>query len=162
MTNYGFERALAARGIGFVRARVGDRYVHQQLLAHDAVLGGEASGHILCLDRASTGDGIVSALQVLEVLQRRGMSLQQALAGLHKVPQKTVNIRFDAGHKPAEADSVKAALQIAQRAVQGHGRAFLRPSGTEPVVRVTVEADDAALMENTLAALADAVRVAAL
>jgi phosphoglucosamine mutase len=161
MTNYGFERALAARGIGFVRAKVGDRYVHQQLLAHDAVLGGEASGHILCLDRASTGDGIVSALQVLEVLQRRGMSLQQALAGLHKVPQKTVNVRFDAGRKPAEADSVKAALQVAQRAVEGRGRAFLRPSGTEPVVRVTVEADDAALMEATLAALADAVRAAA-
>ena len=161
MTNYGFERALAARGIGFVRAKVGDRYVHQQLLAHDAVLGGEASGHILCLDRASTGDGIVSALQVLEVLQRRGMSLQQALAGLHKVPQKTVNVRFDAGRKPAEADSVKAALQVAQRAVEGRGRAFLRPSGTESVVRVTVEADDAALMEATLAALADAVRAAA-
>ena len=161
MTNYGFERALGERGIGFVRAKVGDRYVHQQLLANDGVLGGEASGHILCLDRASTGDGIVSALQVLEVLQRRGISLAQALEGLHKVPQKTVNVRFEAGHKPAEADSVKAALLEAQRAVEGRGRAFLRPSGTEPVVRVTVEADDAALVESTLAALADAVRAAA-
>ena len=161
MTNFGFERALAARGIAFVRAKVGDRYVHQQLLAHDGVLGGEASGHILCLDRASTGDGIVSALQVLEVLRRRGMRLADALRDLRKVPQKTVNVRFAAGSRPAEAASVQAALAQAQRAVEGRGRAFLRPSGTEPVVRVTVEADDAALVESTLAALADAVRAAA-
>ena len=161
MTNYGFERALAERGIGFIRAKVGDRYVHQQLLANDGVLGGEASGHILCLDRANTGDGIVSALQVLEVLQRRGISLAQALDGLVKVPQKTVNVRYAGASKPAEADSVQAALADAQRAVQGRGRAFLRPSGTEPVVRVTVEADDPGLVEQTLARLSDAVRVAA-
>jgi phosphoglucosamine mutase len=161
MSNYGFERALGERGIGFVRAKVGDRYVHQQLLANDAVLGGEASGHLLCLDRASTGDGIVSALQVLEVLQRRGIGLAQALEGLHKVPQKTINVRYAGGGKPAEADSVQAALARAQREVEGRGRAFLRASGTEPVVRVTVEADDAALVEATLATLADAVRAAA-
>ncbi len=161
MTNFGFEQALAARGIAFVRAKVGDRYVHQQLLANGGVLGGEASGHILCLDRASTGDGIVSALQVLEVLQRRSIGLADALKGLRKVPQKTVNVRFAAGSKPAEAASVQAALAQAQRAVEGRGRAFLRPSGTEPVVRVTVEADDAALVESTLSALADAVRAAA-
>ncbi|WP_147652430.1 phosphoglucosamine mutase [Vulcaniibacterium gelatinicum] len=162
MSNYGLERALAGRGIGFVRARVGDRYVHQQLLAHDGVLGGETSGHLLCLDRASTGDGIVSALQVLEVLRRRGVTLRQALAGLHKLPQKTVNVRCAVGAaKPAEAASVQAALAEAQRAVEGRGRAFLRPSGTEPVVRVTVEADDEALMQRTLDALAEAVRAAA-
>ncbi len=161
MTNYGFERALGARGIGFVRATVGDRYVHQQLLAHDGVLGGEASGHILCLDRASTGDGIVSALQVLEVLGRRGIGLGTALAGLRKVPQQTVNVRYEAGRKPAEADSVRVALQAAEQAVAGRGRAFLRASGTEPVVRVTVEADDPALVEATLQALSDAVRAAA-
>lgn len=162
MSNYGLERALAGRGIGFVRARVGDRYVHQQLLAHDGVLGGETSGHLLCLDRTSTGDGIVSALQVLEVLRRRGVTLRQALAGLHKLPQKTVNVRCAVGAaKPAEAASVQAALAEAQRAVEGRGRAFLRPSGTEPVVRVTVEADDEALMQHTLDALAEAVRAAA-
>ena len=158
MTNYGFERALGERGIGFVRAKVGDRYVHQALLQHDGVLGGEASGHLLCLDRASTGDGIVSALQVLEVLRRRGISLREALAGMRRVPQKTINVRYDGGAKPAEAASVQAALADAQAAVAGRGRAFLRPSGTEPVVRVTVEADDAALMQSTLDALADAVR----
>jgi phosphoglucosamine mutase len=161
MSNYGFERALGEQGIGFVRARVGDRYVHQQLLAHDGVLGGEASGHILCLDRASTGDGIVSALQVLEVLQRRGIGLAQALDGLRKVPQKTVNVRYQGECKPAEAPGVQAALAEAQRAVDGRGRAFLRPSGTEPVVRVTVEADDAALVDATVEALAAAVRAAA-
>ncbi len=161
MTNYGFERALAERGIEFVRARVGDRYVHQALLQHDGVLGGEASGHLLCLDRASTGDGIVSALQVLEVLRRRGISLSEALAGLAKVPQKTVNVRCNGGGKPVEAASVQVALATAQAAVLGRGRAFLRPSGTEPVVRVTVEADDAALMQSTLDTLAAAVRAAA-
>ena len=161
MTNYGFEQAMAKLGIGFIRAKVGDRYVHQQLLANDGVLGGEASGQLLGLDRASTGDGIVSALQVLEVLQRRGIGLQEALVGLHKVPQKTINVRYQGSSKPAEADSVQAALADALRAVVGRGRAFLRPSGTEPVVRVTVEADDAALVDATLETLAAAVRNAA-
>ncbi|SHE60741.1 phosphoglucosamine mutase [Thermomonas hydrothermalis] len=160
MSNYGLEQALTARGIGFVRARVGDRYVHQQLLAHGGVLGGETSGHILCLDRASTGDGIISALQVLEVLQRRGITLAEAVQGLRKLPQKTVNVKIAPGTRPAEAASVQAALAEAQRAVAGRGRAFLRPSGTEPVVRVTVEADDPALVDRTLQALAEAVRAA--
>ncbi len=161
MTNYGLERAFAERGIEFLRTKVGDRYVHQALLERAGVLGGETSGHLLCLDRVSSGDGIISALQVLEVLRRRGLSLQQILAGFGKVPQKTVNVKVAAGSKPAEADSVKAALAEAQAAVQGRGRAFLRPSGTEPVVRVTVEADDAVLMQQTLDRLADAVRAAA-
>jgi phosphoglucosamine mutase len=161
MTNYALERAFAERGIDFIRAKVGDRYVHQQLVGNGGVLGGEASGHLLCLDRSNTGDGIVSALQVLEVLQRRGVSLREALEGFRKVPQKTVNVRFAAGSKPVEADSVKAALAQAEQAVAGRGRAFLRPSGTEPVVRVTVEADDAALMQATLDKLAAAVGAAA-
>jgi phosphoglucosamine mutase len=161
MTNYALERAFAERGIDFIRAKVGDRYVHQQLVGNGGVLGGEASGHLLCLDRSNTGDGIVSALQVLEVLQRRGVSLREALEGFRKVPQKTVNVRFAAGSKPVEAESVKAALAQAEQAVAGRGRAFLRPSGTEPVVRVTVEADDAALMQATLDKLAAAVGAAA-
>ena len=161
MTNYGLERAFAERGIGFIRSKVGDRYVHQQLVANDGVLGGETSGHLLCLDSASTGDGIISALQVLEVLKRRKLTLRQALAGLVKVPQKTVNVRYEGDARPAEAPAVQAALADAQRAVQGRGRAFLRPSGTEPVVRVTVEADDDTLMQGTLDTLAGAVRAAA-
>ncbi|WP_297831093.1 phosphoglucosamine mutase [Thermomonas sp.] len=161
MSNFGFEQALAARGIPFLRANVGDRHVHQMLLANDGMLGGEASGHILCLDRANTGDGIVSALQVLEVLQRRGLTLSEALADLHKVPQKTVNVRCAGASAAVSTAEVQAALAQAQQAVVGRGRAFLRPSGTEPVVRVTVEADDAALVDATLATLADAVRAVA-
>ncbi|TDK32719.1 phosphoglucosamine mutase [Luteimonas terrae] len=161
MSNYGLERAFGDAGIGFQRAKVGDRYVHQMLLEHDGNLGGETSGHLLCLDRATTGDGIISALQVLEVLRRRGISLQEALHGLAKVPQQTVNVRYEGASKPVEAPAVQAALAQAQAAVRGRGRAFLRPSGTEPVVRVTVEADDATLMQNTLDSLAGAVRAAA-
>jgi phosphoglucosamine mutase len=161
MTNYGFERALGELGIGFLRAKVGDRHVHQLLLANGGMLGGEASGHLLCLDRTSTGDGIVSALQVLEVLKRRGIGLAEALQGLYKVPQKTINVRYAGTGKPAEAASVQEALALAQASVEGRGRAFLRASGTEPVVRVTVEADDAALVDATLQSLSDAVRAAA-
>jgi phosphoglucosamine mutase len=162
MTNYGLEQALERLGIAFVRANVGDRYVHQALVEGNGVLGGEASGHILCLDRASTGDAIVSALQVLEVLGRNGISLRQALEGLANVPQKTINVRLESGAREVvRSEPVQAALAVAQAAVAGRGRAFLRPSGTEPVVRVTVEADEAGLMAATLEALADAVRSAA-
>ena len=163
MTNYGLEKALAQAGIPFQRARVGDRYVHQALVENDGVLGGEASGHLLCLDRATTGDAIVSALQVLDVLRRSGRSLREALDGLSAVPQRTINVRLEGASAKAivEADGVRGALEGAQAAVQGRGRAFLRPSGTEPVVRVTVEADDALLMQDTLDRLAAAVREAA-
>ena len=161
MTNFGLEQAFGKAGIKFIRTQVGDRYVHKALVDGKGILGGEASGHLLCLDRTSTGDGIVSALQVLEVLSRTGQSLRQALAGLVMVPQKTINVRLTHGAKPAEAESVKTALVEAQAAVAGRGRAFLRPSGTEPVVRVTVEADDDALVQSTLDKLADAVRAAA-
>jgi phosphoglucosamine mutase len=163
MTNYGLEKALAGAGIPFQRAKVGDRYVHQALVEGGGVLGGEASGHLLCLDRATTGDAIVSALQVLDVLRRSDRSLRQALEGLVAVPQKTINVRLDGVSAKAtvESGNVREALRGAQAAVQGRGRAFLRPSGTEPVVRVTVEADDAALMQDTLDLLAAAVRQAA-
>ncbi|MGE8233700.1 MAG: phosphoglucosamine mutase [Stenotrophomonas sp.] len=162
MTNYGLEQALERLGIPFIRANVGDRYVHQALVEGNGVLGGEASGHILCLDRATTGDAIVSALQVLQVLGDAGVSLRQALQGLVMVPQKTINVRLETGAREVVASApVQAALAAAQAAVAGRGRAFLRPSGTEPVVRVTVEADEAGLMSATLEALAAAVRSAA-
>ncbi|MBS7457609.1 phosphoglucosamine mutase [Coralloluteibacterium stylophorae] len=161
MTNFGLEQAFAAEGIAFLRAQVGDRYVHRALVDNGGVLGGEASGHLLCLDRATTGDGIVSALQVLEVLRRRRTGLRGLLEGLRRYPQKTVNVRFAAGARPAEADGVQRELAAAQAELAGRGRAFIRPSGTEPVVRVTAEADDAALMEQVLERLATAVRQAA-
>ena len=164
MTNYGFEQALAALDIGFVRAKVGDRYVHQALVEGNAVLGGEASGHLLCLDRVTTGDAIVSALQVLEVLKRDGISLREAVSGLVMVPQRTVNVRVAAGASAkamVEDAGVLAALSQVRTALQGRGRAFLRPSGTEPVVRVTVEADEVTLMERSLEQLVAAVNAAA-
>lgn len=161
MTNYAMERALGERGIAFQRAKVGDRYVHQALVEGQGVLGGEASGHLLCLDRASTGDAIVSALQVLDVLRRSGLSLAQALAGYVPLPQKTVNVRIAPGAQPLQAASVGLARQQAEAALVGRGRLVLRPSGTEPLIRVTVEADDAALMQQVLDQLSEAVRDAA-
>jgi len=159
MSNYALERALAESGIDFVRSRVGDRYVHQALVENGGVLGGEASGHLLCLDRTSTGDAIISALQVLEVLGRHHLNLSQALAGMSWIPQKTLNIQLN-GRSPysvMQAAGVAHALAQAQRIIAGHGRAFLRPSGTEPVLRITVEADETALMQRTLAQLEAAV-----
>src|SRR3546814_1474503 len=126
MSNFVVGRALGEAVIGCSRAKVGDRHVHKALLEHGGNLGGEASGHLLCLDRASTGDGIVSVLQVLEVLHRRGIGRREALRGLQKVPQTTVNVRCSNGARPAEADSVKAALATEQAGVAGRGRAFLR------------------------------------
>lgn len=160
MTNYGLEMALAGRGIGFVRAQVGDRHVHQKLVEHGGVLGGETSGHILCLDRAGTGDGIVSALQVLEVLRDSGEGLAGLRRGFTKVPQKTVNIRLPDGARPLQDPAVVAVLAQADADLSGKGRAFMRASGTEPVVRVTVEAADAARMEHWIERLGEAVRSA--
>ena len=160
MTNYAMERSLGEAGIGFVRAKVGDRFVHQALLQGGGVLGSEASGHLLCLDRASTGDAIVSALQVLEVLRRTRQTLAQSQAGYRPLPQQTVNVRIASGSRPLEDASVQAARAEAEVALQGRGRLVLRPSGTEPVVRVTVEADDEALMTQVLDRLAAVVRAA--
>ncbi|MET4572802.1 phosphoglucosamine mutase [Stenotrophomonas rhizophila] len=163
MTNFGLEQALERLGLPFQRSNVGDRYVHQALVEGGGVLGGEASGHLLCLDRATTGDAIVSALQVLEVLRREGKSLRESLVGLTRVPQKTVNVRLAGVSAKAivQSEGVQSALAAAQQAVKGRGRAFLRPSGTEPVVRVTVEADTAELMQATLDSLSGAVKAAA-
>jgi len=160
MTNYAMEKALGDAGIAFQRAKVGDRFVHQALVEGGGVLGGEASGHLLCLDRASTGDAIVAALQVLEVLQRRGVTLKDALAAYLPLPQKTVNVRITPGVKPLDAPAVQAARSEAEAALAGKGRLVLRPSGTEPVVRVTVEAADPALMQQVLDRLSDTVRAA--
>ena len=159
MSNYGLERAFAERGIAFLRTQVGDRHVHRALVEHQGVLGGEASGHLLCMDRAGTGDGIVSALQVLHALAASRQTLAQALVGLQMLPQRTVNVRVSA--TAASDAQVLAELARAQRQLEGRGRAFLRPSGTEPVVRVTVEADDEALVQQVLDRLAACVHEAA-
>lgn len=157
MTNYGLEKAFEGLGIGFARSKVGDRHVHRKLSEHGGVLGGETSGHILCLDRAGTGDGIVSALQVLEVLRRTGRSLAELRQGWVRVPQKTLNLRLASDARPLENDAVKQALAGVQQTLSGRGRAFMRPSGTEPVLRVTVEAADAAEVDRHLEHLSSVV-----
>lgn len=156
MTNYALERALGRHGIGFVRTQVGDRYVHKAMVEHGSVLGGEASGHILCLDRATTGDAIVSALQVLEALAFSRMTLEAALDDYRPLPQRTVNLPAGAGQSLADP-AVIAAREAAERELAGRGRIVLRASGTEPVIRVTVEAEDAGLMQAVLERLSRAV-----
>jgi phosphoglucosamine mutase len=163
MSNFGLERALGEAGIGFLRANVGDRYVLQMLKRDGGVLGGETSGHILTLDRATTGDAIVSALQVLEVLVRTGRRLDEAVAGMRKVAQTTVNVRVGGGARALLEDAaVQQAHAQVQAELDGHGRVVLRASGTEPLVRVTVEADDDAVVQRLAGLLSAAVQEAAL
>ncbi len=161
MSNYGLERALGELGVGFLRAKVGDRHVWQLLREREGTLGGETSGHILTLDRSSTGDAIVSALQVLDALARTGRPLDEALAGMRKVAQTTINVETGSAAELAAEQGVQRALQRVRTELAGRGRVVLRPSGTEPLVRVTVEADDAALVARLSAELADTVRQAA-
>ena len=160
MTNFALEQALADLGIEFIRAKVGDRFVHQALVERGGMLGGEASGHLLCLDRATTGDAIVAALQVLEVLLRRRWSLAAATAEYRPLPQQTVNVRIAAGARPLDAPVVRAARREAEAKLAGKGRLVLRPSGTEPVVRITVESADEALVEHVIDTLSAAVHTA--
>ena len=161
MSNYGLEQAMGELGVPFLRANVGDRYVLHQLKQHAGVLGGETSGHILCLDRATTGDAIVSALQVLDALVRSGQHLDQAVAGMPKVAQTTVNIRVAGGAALVNDPDVQQVFERVRAELEGQGRVVLRPSGTEPLVRVTVEAADKALVARLADELASAVRMAA-
>ena len=157
MTNMAVELALGSRGIAFVRARVGDRYVLEELVARGWQLGGEGSGHLLALDRHTTGDGIISALQVLHAVCRSGQSLERQLAGVKLFPQTLLNVRL----APDTDWKTSVALQREQATVDGElngtGRVLIRPSGTEPVLRVMVEASDAALAERCARRLAAAV-----
>jgi phosphoglucosamine mutase len=130
------------------------------LVGQGGVLGGEASGHVLCLDRASTGDALVCALQVLEVLVRRKLQLDELASGWSRLPQKTINVRIAPGSKPLQSAAVGVARAQAEASLAGRGRLVLRPSGTEPVVRVTVEADDPQLVDGVLGKLAAAVTAA--
>lgn len=157
MSNLGLEHALARLGVSFDRAKVGDRYVLERLKERGWRLGGESSGHLICLDCHTTGDGIVSALQVLSALRQSGQSLAQACAGLEFYPQRLINVRMPAGFDWQADPSIEAARVQAETELGESGRVLLRPSGTEPLLRVMVEGQDAAQVERLAQFLADAV-----
>ncbi len=160
MSNLGLEVALRERGIEFRRAAVGDRYVLSLLRETGGMLGGETSGHILCLDRTTTGDGLVSALQVLEVMQRTGRSLAELAAPMRKFPQVLLNVQVAERFNPSEVPSVCAAVARVEATLGSTGRVVLRASGTEPVIRVMVESREEASAKAAAAELAEAVRTA--
>jgi phosphoglucosamine mutase len=160
MSNLGLEQALAAAGVPFKRAAVGDRYVLAMLEEQGGILGGENSGHIICLDRATTGDGILAALQVLQALHVSGQTLADARRPVKKYPQVLVNVKTPA-RVDLKAAPVQAAVSAVEKKLDGRGRVLLRASGTEPVVRVMVEGEEAGMVGALAEDIAAAVRAAA-
>jgi phosphoglucosamine mutase len=158
MSNLGFEHALGRLGIALGRAKVGDRYVLEMMQDKGWILGGENSGHIICLDRHTTGDGIIAALQVLAALRATGETLADACADLTLYPQKLINVKMPAGFDWAADAGIKAAVKTAEATLDGNGRVLLRPSGTEPLLRVMVEGRDAAQVLGQAEAIAGSVR----
>ncbi|MGD9944677.1 MAG: phosphoglucosamine mutase [Burkholderiaceae bacterium] len=157
MSNLGLEQALARQGVAFARAKVGDRYVLEMLRDKGWRYGGESSGHLLCLDCHSTGDGTISALQVLSAIRRTGHSLAQLCADLQMFPQTLINVRIAKGFDwKADAGLARAQRQV-ERELGNKGRILIRPSGTEPLLRVMVEASDARMAEQMARRLAEAV-----
>ncbi|HEX2243061.1 MAG TPA: phosphoglucosamine mutase, partial [Gammaproteobacteria bacterium] len=161
MTNFGLEQVLASLGIPFKRAAVGDRYVLEMLQQAGWKLGGESSGHIICLDRTTTGDAIVSALQVLHVLVNTGRGLHEIKGGMTKYPQILVNVPIGVPIDIQASEIVQQAVADAQRELADRGRVLLRPSGTEPLVRVMVEGQDPSRVKQLAECIAEQVRAAA-
>ena len=158
MSNLGLELALKGLGIDLVRANVGDRFVMAELKANGWIYGGESSGHLICLDMTTTGDGILAALQVLAAMQSCGKSLADLKSGMSKFPQVMINIKMRSRELLAGNPVIAAAQKEVKSILGGRGRVLLRPSGTEPVVRVMVEGEDAALVARLASQLADVVR----
>jgi phosphoglucosamine mutase len=160
MTNFGLELAFREQEIPFQRTQVGDRNIHRALIDNGWLLGGETSGHILCLDRTSTGDGIVSALQVLESMVHSGRSLHELRETVTKFPQIMVNVPIaaEARSRLDDSDRIQQALESVETEMNGRGRVILRPSGTEPLIRVTLEGEDAGQIDRLAHQLADVVR----
>lgn len=158
MSNFGLEKAIQAMGVEFVRANVGDRYVMAALNERGWTLGGEASGHIVCLDKSSTGDAIVAALQVLKAIVESGKPLAELKAGMSKFPHELINVRLAERVDVMSKPSVQLAIADAEQQLAGQGRVLLRASGTEPVIRVMVEGQNAALVQTLAKSLAETVR----
>lgn len=156
MTNYALEKRFAELGVDFVRAKVGDRYVLEQLKARDGwIFGGETSGHLLVLDCQTTGDGIVSSLQVLAAMRRQNKSLRELTQDLKLLPQVLINKRIEKGFDWQAYEPMQVALKEANNVLAGRGRVLIRPSGTEPLLRVMVEADDKELAQSLAQKIAD-------
>ncbi|MDD2768003.1 MAG: phosphoglucosamine mutase [Methylococcus sp.] len=160
MSNLGLEQAIARLGLGFRRAAVGDRYVMEMMQEHGSLLGGEGSGHIICRDRTTTGDGIVSALQVLAEIARTGKTLHELKQGMKKYPQRLVNVRLKERISLESSLLVQKVKAEVELELGDSGRVLLRPSGTEPLIRVMVEGADEAKVHELAARLADAVQQA--
>jgi phosphoglucosamine mutase len=160
MSNLGLEVALRESRIEFQRAQVGDRYVLAQLRETGGTLGGETSGHILCLDKTTTGDGLVSALQVLAVMKRSGLSLAELSSGMRKFPQVLLNVKVAKRFDPSGVPAVQKAILRIEERMAGDGRVVLRASGTEPVIRVMVEGRDEADTRAAATELAEVVKAA--
>ena len=160
MSNLGLERHLAAQGLGLVRTKVGDRHVLEKMRSSGYNVGGEQSGHIILSDYATTGDGLVAALQILAEVKRSGAPAGEVLHRFEPLPQLLKNVRF-AGGKPLDDDGVKAVIAAAEAELRGNGRLVIRPSGTEPVIRVMAEGDDLGQVERVVDRICDAVRKAA-
>lgn len=160
MSNMGMELAIRELGLEFVRAKVGDRYVMAELEQRGWVLGGEASGHIVLLDKTTTGDAVIAALQVLAVIVRTGKSLHELRAGMSIFPQHMINVRVAQKRDPLAEPAIAAAVKEAEQVLAGRGRVLLRPSGTEPVIRVMVEGEDGAQVQALTASLAETVKAA--
>ncbi|HPG77357.1 MAG TPA: phosphoglucosamine mutase [Piscinibacter sp.] len=158
MTNMAVEVALKERGIGFVRAKVGDRYILEELAARGWQLGGEGSGHLLALDKHTTGDGIVSALQILQAVRRSGKSVAELLQGVTLFPQTLINVRLAEGADWKKNATLAAMQERVTRELGGDGRILIRASGTEPVLRVMVEARDAGMARRCAEQLSEAAR----
>jgi phosphoglucosamine mutase len=159
MTNLGLEVALREQGIGLARANVGDRYILERLQAEGWVLGGEPSGHIICRDRTTTGDGIIAALQVLAEMRMRDQDLDQLIVDLEPYPQVLVNVRLPRKVDVLAVPAVSEAIREVEAELDEQGRVLLRPSGTEPLIRVMVEGREQDQVERLAGHLADAVRV---
>jgi len=148
MTNLGVEHALNRLDITLLRSAVGDRHVIQLMNESGAILGGEGSGHIICADRTTTGDGIIAALQVLEAMSRQSASLHELKKDIQKYPQCMINVSLNGSGRFILTEEIKKAVAVIEAKLAGTGRVLLRPSGTEPLVRVMVEGEDLDLVES--------------
>jgi phosphoglucosamine mutase len=160
MSNLGLERHLASLGLELVRTPVGDRYVIEQMRKHGYNIGGETSGHIILSDYTTTGDGFVAALQVLAVVKKSGRPVSEVCHRFEPLPQVLKSVRYRTG-RPLENGTVAAAIELATRRLDGKGRLIVRPSGTEPVIRVMGEGDDRELVETVVDEIVAALTAAA-